>query len=79
MAVGLTNDVETWMALSAAATTTQIELQQHDWLHKVRTCATMQHGNETTYQCRLGNPQILEHPSMDSLGQTVDTKESHSC
>ena len=38
----------------------------------------MQELDEMTYQCRLGNPQILEHPFMDSLGRTVDAEESHS-
>ena len=38
----------------------------------------MQEYDETTYQCRPGNPQILEYPFMDSLGRTVDAEESHS-
>ena len=37
----------------------------------------MQEYNETTYQCRPGNLQILEYPSMDSLGQAVDAEQSN--
>ena len=38
----------------------------------------MQEYDETTYQCRPGNPQILEYPSMDSLGRAVDAEQSNS-
>ena len=78
MAVWMTNVTVMWTALSAAATTTRIESQQHGWLHKVSKCARMQERNEMTYQCRPGNPQIFEHPSMESLGRAVDAKQSHS-
>ena len=77
MAVGMTNDAEMWTALSAAATTTRIESQQRGWLHKVSKCARMQERNGMTYQCRPGNPRILEYLSMESLGQAVDAEESH--
>ena len=38
----------------------------------------MQERDEMTYQCRPGNPQILEYPSMDSLGRAVDAEQSNS-
>ena len=78
MAKGMTNAMETWMALSAAATTTRIESQQCGWLHKVSICATMQECDEMTYQCRPGDPQILEYLAMESLGPTVNAEQSHS-
>ena len=37
----------------------------------------MQKHNETTYQCRPGNLQILKCLAMDSLGRTVDAEQSH--
>ena len=76
-AVGMTNMTETWTALSAVVMSTRSRSKQCSWLHKVSTCATMHHGNKTTYQCCPGNPQILKHLSMDSLGQTVNTEEFH--
>ena len=38
----------------------------------------MQEYDKMTYQCRPGNPQILEYLSMDSLGRTANAEESHS-
>ena len=78
MAKGMTNVTVTWTALSAAATSTQIESKQRGWLQRVSKRATTQELDEMTYQCRPGNPQILEYPSMDSLGRAVDAEELDS-
>ena len=37
----------------------------------------MQNGDETAYLCRPNHPQTLKCLAMDSLGQTVNAKESH--
>ena len=78
MAVGMTDVMVMGTALSAAATSTQIESKQRGWLQRVSKRATMQELNEMTYQCFLGNLQILAYPSMESLGRAVDAKQSHS-
>ena len=78
LAVRMANVTVTWTALSAAATTTRIESQQRGWLHKVSKCARTQERNKMTYQCRPGNPRILEYLSMESLGRAVDAEQSHS-
>ena len=78
MAKGMRNATVTWTALSAAATSTQIESKQRGWLQRVSKHAITQEHDETTYQCRPGNHQTPEYPSMDSLGRAVDAEESHS-
>ena len=78
MAIGMTNDAVTWMALSAAATSTQIESKQRGWLQRVSKRATRQEHDETTYQCRPGDPHTLEYLAMDSLGRAVDAEELDS-
>ena len=55
MAVRMMNVVETWTALSAVATSTQIELKQCSWLQRVSKRATTQELDEMTYQCRPGD------------------------
>ena len=77
MVVGMTDVMVTGTALSAAATSTQIESKQRGWLQRVSKRATTQELNEMTYQCCPGNLQILAYPSMESLGRAVDAKQSH--
>ena len=78
MAVGMTDVMVTGTALSAAATSTQIESKQRGWLQRVSKRATTQERDKMTYQCRPGNPQFLEYLAMESLGRTVDAEETHS-
>ena len=77
LVVGMENELLMWMAQTVVVTSTRVEPKQRGWLQKVSIHTTMQNGDETAYLCCPNHPQTLKCLAMDSLGQTVNAKESH--
>ena len=73
-----TEELVTWTAQLAAATSTRNESKQCCWLEIVSACVKIEEHGMATYLCHLCHPSDPQNIRTDSLHGTVDAEESKS-